>query len=388
MEDDILSLLDPTGGLRQRAEGQARSQGLLNLGFALLQASRGQPGQGKPSLGQVIGQAGPVGLQAYQQTFDKTLADALRGMQIQEMRKKQQQQEAGRTALQQAYERMSGLSPQGALAMQGGQAGPTVQRAEMIGQRQPMSQQEVLGLAMNPNIDPEAAKRIVDVAQLSAPKEKKPPASYEEFLLATQNPEFARFLSQKAEQAKQPLEIKMGGGVASQIGPILKENQVAASGAALQIDAADRIINAVNTGKVLSGPLTTPVLRAAQIGNVLGITGKDTNEVIANTRRAVRGLAEMTLQGRKSMRGEGAITESEGKLAERAFSGDIGDLTNDEIKILANASKRAAQFTLGEYNKKLDALEKNPEVSSIVPFFRVNVMPSMPTPEGVTVRKK
>lgn len=170
MEDDILSLLDPTGGLRQRAEGQARSQGLLNLGFALLQASRGQPGQGKPSLGQVIGQAGPVGLQAYQQTFDKTLADALRGMQIQEMRKKQQQQEAGRTALQQAYERMSGLSPQGALAMPGSQAGPTVQRAEMIGQRQPMSQQDILGLAMNPNIDPESAKRIVDIAQLSAPK--------------------------------------------------------------------------------------------------------------------------------------------------------------------------------------------------------------------------
>ena len=373
---------------QQAAEQRAQNALLTNLGFALLQSSRGQPGQRKPSIGQVIGQAGPVGLQAYQQSFDKTLADALKGIQIEELRKKQQQQEAGRAAMQQAYERMSGLSPQGALAMPGGQAGPTVQRAEMIGQRQPMSQQEVLGLAMNPNIDPEAAKRIVDVAQLSAPKEKKPPASYEEFLLATQNPEFARFLAQKAEQSKQPLEIKMGGGVASQIGPILKENQVAASGAALQIDAADRIISAVNTGKVLSGPLTTPVLRVAQIGNVLGITGKDTNEVIANTRRAVRGLAEMTLQGRKSMRGEGAITESEGKLAERAFSGDIGDLTNDEIKILANASKRAAQFTLGEYNKKLDALEKNPEVSSIVPFFRVNVMPSMPTPEGVTVRKK
>jgi len=170
MEDDILSLLDPTGGLRQRAEGQARSQGLLNLGFALLQASRGQPGQGKPSLGQVIGQAGPVGLQAYQQTFDKTLADALRGMQIQEMRKKQQQQEAGRTALQQAFERMSGLTDRGALAVPGLPAGPRVERAALVGQRQPMSQQEVLGLAMNPNIDPEAAKRIIDIAQLSAPK--------------------------------------------------------------------------------------------------------------------------------------------------------------------------------------------------------------------------
>lgn len=170
MEDDIFSLLDPTGGLRERATGQARSQGLTSLGLGLLRASRGQPGQGRPSIAQAIGEVGPVALQNYQQSFDKTLADALRGVQIQEMQKRKQQQEAGRTALQLAYERMSGLSPQGALAMPGGQAGPTVQRAEMIGQRQPMSQQEILGLAMNPNIDPESAKRIVDIAQLSAPK--------------------------------------------------------------------------------------------------------------------------------------------------------------------------------------------------------------------------
>jgi hypothetical protein len=91
-------------------------------------------------------------------------------MQVQEMQKRRQQQEAGRTALKQAYERMSGITPQGALAMPSGQAGPTVQRAEMIGQRQPMSQQELLGLAMNPNIDPEAAKRALDAAQLIAPK--------------------------------------------------------------------------------------------------------------------------------------------------------------------------------------------------------------------------
>jgi hypothetical protein len=107
---------------------------------------------------------------AYESSFDKQLKEALTGLQMQDMLSKRKQQESGRTALQQAYERMSGLTPQGALAAPGGQAGPTVQRAEMIGQRQPMSQQEVLGLAMNPNIDPETAKRILDVAQLSAPK--------------------------------------------------------------------------------------------------------------------------------------------------------------------------------------------------------------------------
>ncbi len=161
-------LLDPAQ--MQAAEQRAQNSALINTFFSVLQGSRGQPGQGRPGIGQIVGQAGPVGLQAYQQSFDKTLADTLKGIQIEELRKKQQQQEAGRAAMQQAYERMSGLSPQGALAMPGGQAGPTVQRAEMIGQRQPMSQQEVLGLAMNPNIDLESAKRIVDIAQLSAPK--------------------------------------------------------------------------------------------------------------------------------------------------------------------------------------------------------------------------
>jgi hypothetical protein len=82
MEDDILSLLDPTGALRQRASGQATSQGLTSLGLGLLRASRGQPGQGRPSIAQAIGEVGPVALQAYQQSFDKTLADTLKGMQI------------------------------------------------------------------------------------------------------------------------------------------------------------------------------------------------------------------------------------------------------------------------------------------------------------------
>ena len=103
-QTDILSLLDPSGQLAQQAEGRARSQGLLNLGFALLQASQGQPGQGKPGLGQVIGQAGPVGLQAYQQSFDRTLQDTLRGMQVAEMRRKQQESEQLRRLLPQVFQ--------------------------------------------------------------------------------------------------------------------------------------------------------------------------------------------------------------------------------------------------------------------------------------------
>ena len=98
MEDDIFSLLDPTGALRQRASGQATSQGLTSLGLGLLRASRGQPGQGRPSIAQAIGEVGPVALQNYQQSFDKTLADALKGLQVKDLIAKRADEERVRQA--------------------------------------------------------------------------------------------------------------------------------------------------------------------------------------------------------------------------------------------------------------------------------------------------
>jgi len=152
----------------ESAKEKAFTQGLLG---SIFQAAALSGPQARPVGNlQGLGQIGLAGMGAYESSFDKQLKEALTGLQMQDMLAKRRQQESGRTALQQAYERMSGLTSQGALAAPGGQAGPTVQRAEMIGQRQPMSQQEVLGLAMNPNIDPESAKRILDIAQLSAPK--------------------------------------------------------------------------------------------------------------------------------------------------------------------------------------------------------------------------
>ena len=165
MNEELFGLL---GINPESAKEKAFTKGLLG---AIAQAAALSGPQARPVGNlQGLGQIGLAGLGGYESAMDKTITDALKGLQIQEMRKKQLQQESGRTALQQAYERMSGLSPQGALAVPGGQAGPTVQRAEMIGQRQPMSQQDILGLAMNPNIDPETSKRLLDIAQLSAPK--------------------------------------------------------------------------------------------------------------------------------------------------------------------------------------------------------------------------
>ena len=98
---DILGGGLPAGLLSQveqaQAEERAKNLGLLNLSFGILQASRGVPGQGRPGLGQIIGQAGPLGVQAYQQSFDDTLKRTLQGMQIAEAKRKQQVAEQLRT---------------------------------------------------------------------------------------------------------------------------------------------------------------------------------------------------------------------------------------------------------------------------------------------------
>jgi hypothetical protein len=92
------------------AERRAQNAALLNFAFGALQASRGQPGQAAPSLGQVIGQAGPVGVQAYQQSFDQTLANTLRGMQVAELKKKQETAELIKRAMPNVF-RQEVVSP-------------------------------------------------------------------------------------------------------------------------------------------------------------------------------------------------------------------------------------------------------------------------------------
>jgi hypothetical protein len=96
-----MALQDMLGGLppgllsaeqQAQAERQARNALITNLGFGLLQASRGQPGQGKPSLGQMVGQVGPSAVQAYQGSFDKTLRDLLIGQQLEDAKKKRERQ--------------------------------------------------------------------------------------------------------------------------------------------------------------------------------------------------------------------------------------------------------------------------------------------------------
>lgn len=172
------------------------------------------------------------------------------------------------------------------------------------------------------------------------------------------------------------IENKMGEGAAAQIGPMMKDSLDIATGAVKQVDAANRIVKAIDKGQIIAGVGAGGRVTLAQLGQVLGVGGPDDAAKLANTRQVIRGLAEMTLQGRSQMKGQGAITESEGLLAEKATSGRIEDLTIPEIRQLAIASDRAARFSYAEHERKVKEMGRNPAMSALVPYYQGPAMPS------------
>jgi len=202
---------------------------------------------------------------------------------------------------------------------------------------------------------------------------------------------------QQAALAKSIVESKTSAGAnkfdfsnmlgksVSDVAPILIASKTATGGAIQQADAANRIIQSLDSNKIFTGAGANQKLQAAQIGQMLGVTGGKTEEIVANTRTAIQGLAQLTLQGRKQMRGEGAITESEGALAQRAMSGDVS-LTAGELRILANAAKRSAKFTYDQHQSMMGALAKDSPNS--VPYYQLEVNPNIFATSSSDVRTK
>jgi hypothetical protein len=168
--------------------------------------------------------------------------------------------------------------------------------------------------------------------------------------------------------------VNMGKSIISEVGPILTKSMEQAENAVKQIDTSNRLIGAIDSNKVFTGTGANVKVALTQVGDALGIAGKDSQEKLANTRIAIQSLAQLTLQGRQQMRGEGAITQGESNLAEQAMSGKI-DFTSAELRILANAAKRAAEYTYKQHESRLDVLRKDPNTSGVVPIYSVPPMP-------------
>ena len=165
------------------------------------------------------------------------------------------------------------------------------------------------------------------------------------------------------------IEVKMGESVAGQIGPMAKDSRIQAQGAVGMFDSADRIQKALDSGKASSGPLTTQIQTVKQL--VQKVSGGN-DEGIRQTRQVIKGLAQMAVEARKELQGQGAVTESEGAAVAKAESGDINDLSTGELQDLVTLTKRAAHMRAKSHQTIIDSMAGSDATKGMVPFYQVN----------------
>lgn len=164
------------------------------------------------------------------------------------------------------------------------------------------------------------------------------------------------------------IEIKTGESLAGQVGPMVKDSRVQTQGAVKMFDAATRLESALASNKVTSGPFATQIQTAKQLIQVVG-GGND--EGIRQTRQAIKSLAQMAVEARKQLQGQGQVTESEAAAVAKADAGDINDLTTGELQDLVTLTKRASHFQAQSHSELLKQLSSKPETQGLVNFYNV-----------------
>lgn len=167
------------------------------------------------------------------------------------------------------------------------------------------------------------------------------------------------------------IDIKMGDSVAGQIGPMAKDSRTQAQGAVKMFDAADRIDAALKSGMVSAGPGTTQIQTVKQLIQKVG-GGND--EGIRQTRQVIKSLAQMAVEARKQLAGQGQVTESEAAAVAKADAGDINDLTTGELQDLVTLTRRAAHYSAKGHQEILDSMSTNDGTKGGVPFYKVQGM--------------
>lgn len=170
---------------------------------------------------------------------------------------------------------------------------------------------------------------------------------------------------------------KVGESLAGKVGDIAQSGQASAAGAVDVVDTVNRVRAAIDKGNVNLGPTATLRNKADQFAQVMGVGGADTSERLVNTRNVIRGLAQFTVGARKQLKGQGQVSDYEGKLLQRAESGEIDDFTLPELKDFLGVTEKIARKAHSEHKRILGVMgnSKDEEVRGLVPYFDVPDLP-------------
>lgn len=180
-------------------------------------------------------------------------------------------------------------------------------------------------------------------------------------------------------------EKTLFGNVAEKVGDQIATGADQARSALGTISTVNQIRSAIDSGKVMAGPATNARMFLGQVGQVMGIAGKDATEQLTQTRKAIQGLANLELSAAQLMRGQGQITEAEREIIRRAASGDIERMTTPELTTLLNTLDKTARFKIQSNMSNVNRLSQNPNSRVLAPFMQVDEPPQyQPRPRQST----
>ena len=120
------------------------------------------------------------------------------------------------------------------------------------------------------------------------------------------------------------------------------------------------------------GPGANQRVTLSQVGQVLGVNGKDATEQLQNTRMLMQGLARQELSAAGQMKGQGQITEAERGILKRAEAGQINDLTKPELDTLLGALEKTAKGRIATHNQNLQRLRQDPNAAGVAQYMQVD----------------
>jgi hypothetical protein len=176
-----------------------------------------------------------------------------------------------------------------------------------------------------------------------------------------------------------------GKSLAEPVGKLAAASLGKAEGATEIMAAANSVRDALNTGNVIAGPGAGIRTKFAQVLELAGVGDK---EKLTATRTAIQGMADLTLQSRAELKGQGQITDAETKLLERARSGDIADMTIAELQTVVNVSQRLAGRLWSNHQTMLGRMKNDPAAADVYQYYTPNAAMPQALGEGKSVSEQ
>jgi hypothetical protein len=370
-----LGILQLASGLMSSPRfGQGMSQGLLAYGDTMQRAKQQQA-----------------------QEKMNALREEQARMQMEQMRAQMQQQQTDQQAMRGMFTPMSGptqdqgpLMPRfdpGSMLGKGASADSVMQMLQL---QQAMKKPAVAPIKLGKDenlLDPTTFKTLA-----SGPKgEDKPTDDIREYNLATSQGykgTFNQYLKELKAAGASRVSVPVNVNTAKAFSETLAEKMAGAAeashgnakAAVNSIETAHRLKQAVDSGKIVAGPGSSMRVFGLQLGQMLGVGGKNAAETLANTRTAIQSMAQAELDAAQQMKGQGQITEAERDIIRRAASGDINSLTGPEVRQLADSLEKVGRNKIKSHRSNVERLRTIPGTGPLVPMLEMQEPDPYQTP--------